>query len=140
MNTYSSPAAYKNCMSRPSMRARATRSPARKVRSVWAPVRTLRSVVRTKAAPLPGFTCKKSTTLNTSPSTVMVKPRRKSFTEIKGTTSLLQRSGSRRQRDEMFRRFRQHPAAVLRHDDEIFDADAAPTRDVHTRLHRSDHA
>ena len=53
------------------------------------PVRTFFSVVRTNAAPLPGLTCRKSTTLYTPSSRRMVKPLRRSLTEITRKTSLL---------------------------------------------------
>ena len=46
-------------------------SPARNVLSMTAPSSTRFSFVRTNAPPLPGFTCWKSTILNTLPSTSM---------------------------------------------------------------------
>src|SRR6186997_3340078 len=61
MNTYSSPSRYRNCMSRLSKMACSTRTPALNVRSTTCPVRTFFSRLRTKAPPLPGLTCWKST-------------------------------------------------------------------------------
>ena len=49
-------------------------SPALKVLSITAPSSTRFSFERTKAPPLPGFTCWNSTTLKTLPSTSMCVP------------------------------------------------------------------
>src|SRR5580700_3872245 len=69
-------------MSRLSTVARSNFSPARNVRSTVAPVLTFLRRVRTKAEPLPGFTCRNSITVQSWPSMRMVTPLRKSFEEI----------------------------------------------------------
>src|SRR6266702_6080224 len=65
---------YRNCISRFSRMATSTGSAARKVLSSTRPVRTFFSLVRTKAPPLPGFTCWNSTTLIRLPSMFRVMP------------------------------------------------------------------
>ena len=60
------------------MVARGCLSVGLKERSTTAPVITFLSLVRTKAAPLPGLTCWKSTMVQTPPSHSMVTPLRKS--------------------------------------------------------------
>src|SRR5690606_34026520 len=139
MKTYSSPVVYRYCTSRVSMCARSTRSPARNVRSTTLPVRTFFRVVRTNAAPLPGLTCKNSTTTYTPSSKLMVMPLRKSLTDITHKPPC-GACGLRRQTEQILRRFREHAAPVLRDDDQIFDPDAAPARQVHARLHAGNHA
>src|SRR3954453_14808734 len=67
-------------------------SPARKVLSSTAPSPTRRSFVRTKAPPLPGFTCWNSRILKTVPSTSMWVPFLNGFVEIMGGASLAARS------------------------------------------------
>src|SRR4028118_1566915 len=74
MKTSSLPSGYRYCISRLSMTACSTFSPARNVRSIWAPVREFLSVVRTKAPPLPGLTCWKSTIANSPSGRVRVIP------------------------------------------------------------------
>ena len=71
-------------MSRLSTMACSTRTPALNVRSRTAPVRTFLSLVRTNAPPLPGFTCWKSTTVNSPLSSCSVMPFFKSLVEIAG--------------------------------------------------------
>src|SRR5246127_21639 len=66
-------------MSRLSMIACSSFSSARYVRSITAPLRTFFSLVRTKAPPLPGLTCWKSTTLQSWPSRFRVMPFLRSF-------------------------------------------------------------
>src|SRR5215218_8302548 len=61
-------------MRRVSVRTGRNFSPARKVRSMTAPSSTRLSFVRTKAPPLPGLTCWKSTSLKTVPSTSTCMP------------------------------------------------------------------
>ena len=68
--------------------ARSTRSAARKVRSTTAPVRTFFSVVRTKACPLPGLTCWKSTIWNRPESSSRVIPVLMSLVVIAGMREL----------------------------------------------------
>jgi hypothetical protein len=59
-----------------------TVSPARNVFSTTFPDCTFLSLVRTKADPLPGLTCRNSTTRHTDPSSSMLTPVRKSLLEI----------------------------------------------------------
>src|SRR5688572_22963705 len=68
-------------MSRLSMTACWTFSSARNVLSICAPLRRFRSVVRTKAPPLPGFTCWKSTTWNSPSGRSRLMPRLRSLVE-----------------------------------------------------------
>src|SRR5215217_547350 len=65
---------YRYCISRLSRMATSTGSSARKVLSRVRPVRTFLSLVRTKAPPLPGFTCWNSTTFMRLPSRLSVMP------------------------------------------------------------------
>src|SRR5580765_151710 len=81
MNTKSVPSEYRYCIPLRSTIASPTFTPALNVRSVTAPVFTFRSFVRTKAPPLPGFTCWNSTTWNRTPSSSRVMPFLKSFVE-----------------------------------------------------------
>src|SRR5712691_4552306 len=81
MKTKLDPSPYRYCMSLRSTIARPTFTPALNVRSSTAPVFTLRSLVRTKAPPLPGFTCWNSTTWNRVPSRSSVMPFLRSFVE-----------------------------------------------------------
>src|SRR5579875_3261510 len=61
-------------MRRTSVRTERNFSPARNVLSITLPSEARRSLVRTNAAPLPGFTCWNSSTLKTVPSTSMWLP------------------------------------------------------------------
>src|SRR5215218_8704235 len=70
---------YRYCISRFSRMATSTGSSARKVLSRVRPVRTFLSLVRTKAPPLPGFTCWNSTTFMRLPSRLRVMPFLRSF-------------------------------------------------------------
>ena len=79
------PALYKYCISLRLSIAFATFSPALNVFSKTLPVSTFFSFVLTNAAPLPGFTCKNSTTDQSPLSNSRVKPFFKSFTEIINT-------------------------------------------------------
>src|SRR6478736_8578520 len=81
MNTYSPPSAYRYCIDLRSTIASPTFTPALKVFSTTAPVLTLRSFERTKAPPLPGFTCWNSTTWNKVPSRSRVIPFFRSFVD-----------------------------------------------------------
>src|SRR6266508_86242 len=152
MNTKPSPSRYRNCISRRSTMARPTLTPALNVRSTTAPVLTFRSFVRTKAPPLPGFTCWNSITWNRVPSSSSVIPFFKSLVE---TLTWLLRwwagIGSRRpksrggrdvasRREEVLTRPREGPAPVHRHLDHVLDPDPAHTGKVHARLHRHDGA
>src|SRR5690349_4044350 len=74
MKTKSSPSRYRYCISRRSTVATSTLTPALKVRSTTLPDRMFLSLVRTKAPPLPGLTCWKSTTFQSWPSRFSVMP------------------------------------------------------------------
>src|SRR3954452_17135763 len=74
MKCASVPSEYRNVILRDSVRIGRNFSPARNVRSITAPSSARLSLVRTKAPPLPGFTCWNSTILKTVPSTSMWVP------------------------------------------------------------------
>src|SRR5215469_11555437 len=92
MNTKSSPSRYRYCISRLSTFATSTRTPALNVLSTTFPDNTFFSFVRTKAPPLPGLTCWKSTTLQSAPSMLSVMPFLRSF--VVATGSLLHANGT----------------------------------------------
>src|SRR5829696_3024963 len=71
MKCASVPSVYMNVMLRVSVRTGRNFSPALKVLSMTLPSVVRLSFVRTKAPPLPGFTCWNSTTLKIVPSTSM---------------------------------------------------------------------
>ena len=75
-------------MRRTSVRTGRTFSPARKVLSITAPVPTFFSLERTKAPPLPGFTCWNSTIRKTWPSSSMWLPFLNWLVEIMGSQTL----------------------------------------------------
>src|SRR5262245_46143642 len=127
MKTKSSPSRYRNCISRLSMTACSSFSSPRNVRSTWPPVRVLRNVVRTKAPPLPGFTCWKSTTWNSPSGRSRDMPRFRSLLE----TAAIVGSSSSELGGE-----REGPAALGGDDDGVLDADAAVTGTVDARFHR----
>src|SRR6266566_7148260 len=85
--------------------ARPTLTPALNVFSVTAPVLTFRSFERTKAPPLPGFTCWNSTTWNSIPSRSSVMPFLRSFVETLTRTPL--------QLDQLTRGDPDHRASIV---------------------------
>ena len=87
MKWASVPSAYRNCIFLDSVRTGRNFSPARKVRSITLPSETRRSLVRTKAPPLPGLTCWKSTILKIVPSTSMWLPFLNWFVDIRANQS-----------------------------------------------------
>src|SRR5215469_16785594 len=93
MNTKSSPSRYRYCISRLSTFATSTRTPALNVLSTTLPDSTFFSFVRTKAPPLPGLTCWKSTTLQSAPSMLSVMPFLRSFV-VATAVSLLHANGT----------------------------------------------
>src|SRR5580692_1747196 len=93
MKTKSSPSRYRYCISRLSTLAVSTRTPALKVRSTTLPDITFFSLVRTKAPPLPGLTCWKSTTFHSWPSMLRVMPLFRSFV-VATSVCLLHASGT----------------------------------------------
>src|SRR5580693_2953080 len=95
MKTKSSPSRYRYCISRLSTVATSTRTPALKVRSTTLPDITFFSLVRTKAPPLPGLTCWKSTTFHSWPSMLRVMPFFRSFV-VATSVCLLHASGTAR--------------------------------------------
>src|SRR5690606_28459285 len=88
------------------------------------------------AAPLPGFTCWNSSTEKMSPSTSMVRPVLKSFTEITGFPP----QGLLTNHYKIFGGMCQQFRPVFRDQDVVLDADAAETGDVDARFHGDDHA
>ena len=87
MKTTSSPESYRYCTSLTSVRMRGNFSPARKVLSTTAPESRLRSRERTKAPPLPGFTCWNSMMRQTEPSSWMCIPFRNWLVETVSATA-----------------------------------------------------
>src|SRR5216683_67877 len=79
MKTNSAPSRYRYCISRLSTLATSTLTPALNVLSTTLPERMFFSLVRTKAPPLPGLTCWKSTTVQSWPSMFSVMPFFRSF-------------------------------------------------------------
>src|SRR5215217_8115401 len=116
------------------MTARSTFSPARKVRSTTAPLRAFLSVVRTKAPPLPGFTCWNSTTLKRPSSRARVIPFLRSLVVIDAIrfpgVRFLGSGGERRFLGGQGER----PAPVFGDDHGVLDPHAAVPRQVHTAL------
>src|SRR3712207_2644784 len=128
MKTNASPSGYRYCICLRSTIASPTFTPALNVRSTTEPDLTFRSFVRTKAPPLPGFTCWNSTTWNSVPSRSSVIPFLKSFVE-----TLTPASRSFSKLDQFARGGSQDAAPVVRHFDHVLDAHAAEPRDVHAR-------
>ena len=141
MKCASLPSSYRNWTFFTSVCTRANFSPARKVSSTTAPVSRFFSFVRTKAPPLPGFTCWNSTMRHIAPRCSMCMPvlelvraddlghdARQGTCSVKryATTSQLLREG------------RQDLATVLGDDDQILDAAAADARNVQARLDGDD--
>src|SRR5262245_59265041 len=130
MNTKPSASGYRYCIVLRSTIARPIFTPALKVRSITAPVLTLRSFVRTKAPPLPGFTCWNSITWNRVPSRSRVIPFFRSFVEtLIGRPSQLDQIAAARADDA---------ASVLGDLDHVLAPNAAEARHVDTRFHRHD--
>src|SRR3970282_2257036 len=112
---------------------RANFSPARNVRSTTAPLSRLFSFVRTKAPPLPGFTCWNSTMRERAPSTSMCIPFGNWLVEIVSAITTPQgpdvgaglarpwarQASPLRHRDQLLAELRQALAAVLRDEAEI---------------------
>src|ERR1700759_4698382 len=101
MNTKSSPSRYRYCMSRLSTLASSTLTPALNVRSTTLPVMMFLSLERTKAPPLPGFTCWNSTTVHRLPSMFRVMP---FFRSLVVATSAVSANPSRPSQGEKFLR------------------------------------
>src|SRR5215469_15449997 len=127
MNTKSSPSRYRYCMSRLSTLATSTLTPALNVLSTTLPDITFFSLVRTKAPPLPGLTCWKSTTFHSCPSRFSVMPFFRSFVVATGRLPL--------QDEQISGRRSQDPGSpARRHDQDVLNPDAALSWQVHTRL------
>src|ERR1700683_831271 len=112
-------------MSRLSMIACSSFSSARYVRSITAPLRTFLSFVRTKAPPLPGFTCWNSTTLNRPSGRSRLMPFFRSLVET--AMNVLCKSG-------------QGAGAVLGHHQSVLDTDPAVPGNIDTGLDGDDEA
>src|SRR4029453_9727349 len=131
MKTKSSPSRYRYCISRLSTVPCSTFSPARKVRSSTAPVRAFLSVVRTKAWPLPGLTCWKSTTWNSPSSRSRCMPFFRSLVEMAMGSSGGERIGR-------LGGAGQDPAPVVGAHDRVLDPDPAVLGQVDAGLERHD--
>src|ERR1700744_759099 len=127
MKTKESPSRERYCMSRLSTLATSTLTPALKVRSTTLPDSTFFSLVRTKAGPLPGFTCWNSTTFHSCPSRFSVMP---FFRSLVLATRRLQLQ------DQQFPggRSQESGSVPRRHDQYVLDPDAAHSGQVDTRL------
>src|SRR3954463_9703758 len=98
-----------------------------------APVRTFFNLVRTKAPPLPGFTCWKSTTEKSPSGRSRLMPLRRSLVLMLMTAcSLLSLD------DQLFRGVGQRDRSRFGDDHRVLDADAAVLREVDTRLDGDD--
>src|SRR3990172_4949122 len=130
MNTTEPPSPYRYCIGRFSRRTSSSFSPALKVRSITVPFLTFRSLVRTKAPPLPGFTCCCPTTEKSSPSSLITCPLLRSFVEIIFPLPY---------HDNVLGRFCQHLTPGSGHRDHILNAHAADSGKVYTRLYGYGH-
>src|SRR5262249_57514895 len=137
-----------------SVNTRSNFSPARNVRSTTEPESIDLSLVRTKAPPLPGFTCWNSTMLQVWPTSSMCIPLRNPFVETGGTARarLAKRLSGRAgqppwsastsdalaNRRQLLGEGREELNARLPHDREILDPDAADAGQVDAGLDRDD--
>src|SRR3954453_14744262 len=111
-----------------SVRTRANFSPARNVLSTTDPEVSDLSFVRTKAPPLPGFTCWNSTMRHVWFSSSMCMPLRNWFVE---STSAIGGEGSgSADLGELLREARQHLHGVLADDREVLDAPSPLAREI----------
>src|SRR3984957_1976023 len=131
MKTKSPPSRERDCISRLSTLATSTLMPALKVLSTTLPDITFLSLVRTKAGPLPGFTCWNSTTFQSCPSRFSVMPFFRSF--VLATDRL---HHLRQLQDQQFPggRSQDSGSVARRHDQHVLDSDAAESGQVDTRL------
>src|SRR6478672_4671890 len=113
------------------MTASGTFSSARNVRSSTAPVRKFLSFVRTKAPPLPGFTCWNSTTVMRPSGRFRAMPFLRSLVEMLTRRILLRDSD-----DELLGEFREGDRPVRSDHEGVLDADAADSREVHPGFDR----
>src|SRR5215471_14778612 len=143
MNTKSSPSRYRYCISRLSTLAVSTLTPALKVLSTTLPDRTFFSLVRTKAPPLPGLTCWKSTTVHSCPSMFSVMPFLRSFVVATSDVSWVRgqaRQGVSALEDKQLPRGRccgrgeQGTGSPGAHHQGVLDPDTAPAGHVDARL------
>src|SRR5580692_7677591 len=137
MKTKSPPSRYRYCISRLSTLAMSTLMPALKVLSTTLPDITFLSLVRTKAGPLPGFTCWNSTTFQSCPSRFSVMPFFRSF--VLATDRLPFITDQQHLlvlQDQQFPGGRSEGSGPVarRHDQHVLDPDAAQSGQVHTRL------
>src|SRR3984885_7538710 len=137
MKTKSPPSRYRYCISRLSTLATSTLMPALKVLSTTLPDITFLSLVRTKAGPLPGFTCWNSTTFQSCPSRFSVMPFFRSF--VLATDRLPFITDQQHLlvlQDQQFPGGRSEGSGSVarRHDQHVLDSDAAQSGQVDTRL------
>src|SRR5690606_30951026 len=124
-------------MARLSTTACSTRSSARNVLSSMPPERTLRSLVRTKAGPLPGFTCWKSTTWNSPSDRSRAMPVFRSWVVVAAMRA--RAPGACRGLDGgILGRQRQRAAALGGDHDRVLDADATVLGEVDAGLDGDD--
>src|ERR1700735_3296320 len=127
MKTKSSPSRYRYCMSRLSTLATSTLMPALNVLSTTLPDITFFSLVRTKAGPLPGFTCWNSTTFHSCPSRFSVMPFFRSLV-------LATRRPQFQDQQSPGGRSEESASVPRRHHQDVLDADAAAGGQVYTWL------
>src|SRR3954453_1727599 len=101
-----------------------------------APVRTFLSLVRTKAPPLPGFTCWNSTMAKRPSGRSRVMPLRRSLVLTLMTAGSLLASLD----DQLFRGVGQRDGTRLGDDHRVLDAAAPVLREIDTRLDGGDGA
>src|SRR3954447_593181 len=94
-----------------------------------APVRTFFSFVRTKAPPLPGFTCWNSTTEKSPSGRSRLMPLRRSLVLM-----LMPTCSVRSLDDQLFRGVGQRDRSRFGDDHRVLDADAAVLGEIDTRL------
>src|SRR5215467_13665935 len=143
MNTKSPASRYRYCISLRSTVATSTLTPALKVRSTTLPDRTFFSLVRTKAPPLPGLTCWKSTTVHSCPSMFSVMPFLRSFVVATSDVSWVRgqaRQGVSALEDKQLPRGRccgrgeQGTGSPGAHHQGVLDPDTAPAGHVDARF------
>src|SRR5689334_22792868 len=142
MKTKSLPSLYRYVIDRLSTFAVSTLVPALKVLSTTLPESTFLSLVRTKAPPLPGFTCWNSTTDQSWPSRLSTSPFFRSFVVATGLSSFVSRvialvrrhrPSARSEDEQVLRGGREQlrSTVCLEADDErVLDPDSPASREV----------
>src|SRR6478735_4094369 len=139
MKTKSVPSLYRYCIVRLSTLLVSTFVPALNVLSTTLPDRTALSLVRTKAGPLPGFTCWNSTTDQSWLSMLRTMPFLRSL--VDATLMSFSLRGDRSAQDaELSAGGGECDRAVVRHDQGVLDSDTPAAGEVHARLHGHRHS